>query len=76
MFQSAIFSVMLKQSHRFLDFNQYSKGVNVSYLRTQQDAASLDRTQQLSIRSQMLYHYATMLTFLHFASHYITFMFS
>ena len=55
------FSVMLRLCHRFLGINQYSGESLCSCSRTQHGAACEDRTQDLSILSLMLYHYATVL---------------
>ena len=55
------FSVMSGRSHRFLAFNQCSG--ELMCLAQGHDAASVDRTQYLSIRSPMLYHYATALPY-------------
>ena len=53
------FSVMSGRSHRFLGITSTFWEVNVSCSRIQHAVPSEDRTPDLSLRSPMLYHYAT-----------------
>ena len=54
------FSVMLGQSHCFLEVNQYF-GELTCLAEGHNSAASGDQTKDLSFQSLMLYHYATAL---------------